>query len=134
MTSLENCPCGQGQYAVCCQPLHLKQQTAQTAEQLMRSRYSAFVFGLIDYLYETTHPSHRTKKLKEEITFTCKGLAWTKLEVLETWQGGENDKVGKVSFRASYVQDGHEGLHGEHSRFKRYGKAWMYVDGEVKGE
>jgi len=68
-----------------------------------------------------------------EIAFTCKGLAWTKLDVLETWQGGVGDKVGKVLFRASFVQEGKEGLHSEHSRFKRFGKAWMYVDGDMKG-
>ncbi len=127
------CPCGSEKtYAMCCEPYH-KHKNAPTCETLMRSRYAAFVFGLVDYLYETTHPSHRAKNLKEEIAFTCKGLAWTQLEVLETWQGLENDKVGKVNFRASFMQNGSAGLHVEHSRFKRFGKAWMYVDGEMKG-
>lgn len=126
------CPCGSGKtYEQCCEPYHLNFQ-ASTAEALMRSRYCAFVFGLVDYLYETTHPSHRSKNLKEEIAFTCKEIAWTKLEVLEVWQGGEKDKVGKVSFRASFVQEGKKGLHSEHSRFKRFGKAWVYVDGNIK--
>jgi len=97
----------------------------------MRSRYSAFVFGLVDYLFETTHPSHRSKHLKEEMASTCKALAWTHLEVLSVWQGGVNDKVGKVSFRASFVQEGKNGVHVEHSRFKRFGKTWMYLDGVV---
>jgi len=127
------CPCGSGKpYALCCEPYH-KNHNAPTAEALMRSRYAAFVFGLVDYLFETTHPSNRTKNLKEEIAFTCKGLAWTGLEVMEKWQGEKSDKVGKVSFRASFIQEGKHGLHVEHSRFKRFGKAWMYVDGEVKG-
>lgn len=126
------CPCGsQNPYERCCEPYH-KNFQAPTAEALMRSRYSAFVFGLVNYLFETTHPSHRSHNLKAEIALTCKALAWTKLEVLSAWQGGINDKVGKVSFRASFVQEGKNGLHGEHSRFKRYGKAWMYVDGEVE--
>jgi SEC-C motif domain protein len=125
------CPCGsQKLYENCCEPYH-KNQNAPTCEALMRSRYSAFVFGVVDYLFETTHPSHRAKNLKEEIALTCKALAWTKLEVLSVWQGGVNDKVGKVSFRASFVQEGKNGVHVEHSRFKRFGKAWMYVDGEV---
>ncbi|AFL67753.1 YchJ family protein [Sulfurospirillum barnesii] len=125
------CPCGsQKSYETCCEPYH-RNKNAPTCEALMRSRYSAFVFSLVDYLYETTHPSTRSKQLKEEIAFTCKGLAWTGLSVLETWQGGMSDKVGKVSFRASFVQEGREGVHVEHSRFKRFGKAWMYVDGEV---
>jgi len=121
------CPCGsQKSYEICCEPYH-KHHNAPTCEALMRSRYSAFVFGVVDYLFETTHPSHRAKNLKEEIALTCKALAWTKLEVLSVWQGGVNDKVGKVSFRASFVQEGKNGAHVEHSRFKRFGKAWMYV-------
>ena len=126
------CPCGSGKtYEACCKPYH-KNHNAPTAVALMRSRYSAFVLGLVDYLFETTHPSHRAKNLKDEITFTCKALAWSGLEVLQTWQGDEKDKVGKVSFRASFVQEGKKGLHVEHSRFKRFGKMWMYTDGEVE--
>ena len=126
------CPCGSDKaYALCCEQYH-KNFQAPTAVALMRSRYSAFVFGLVDYLFQTTHPSHRSKNLKEEIAFTCKGLAWTKLEILNIWQGGENDKVGKVNFRASFVQNGLEDLHVEHSRFKRFGKAWFYVNGNIK--
>ena len=133
MKEKDLCPCGSSKtYAVCCEPYH-KNFNAPTCEALMRSRYSAFVFGLVNYLYETTHPNHRAKKLKEEIAATCKGLAWTGLSVLETWQGGECDKVGKVTFNAFFVQDGAKGLHEEHSRFKRFGKAWMYCDGDVKG-
>jgi len=105
MNDTNLCPCGSAKsYEHCCEPYH-KNFQAPTAEALMRSRYSAFVFGLVDYLFETTHPSHRTNNLKEEIALTCKALAWTKLEVLNVWQGGVNDKVGKVSFRASFIQE-----------------------------
>ena len=125
------CPCGSTKpYERCCELYH-KHKNASTCEALMRSRYSAFVFGLVDYLFETTHPSHRTKNLKEEILLTCKTLAWIKLDILHTWQGDVKDKVGKVSFRASFVQEGNQGVHIEHSRFKRFGQAWMYVDGVV---
>ena len=130
--SLKNlCPCGsQKPYEACCELYH-QEFNAPTCEALMRSRYSAFVFGLVDYLVETTHPNHRSKHLNEEVTLTCKNLAWTKLEVLSVWQGGEKDKVGKVSFCAHFIQNGANGEHKEHSRFKRFGKAWMYVDGDV---
>jgi len=132
MNERDLCPCGSLKpYEICCEPYH-KKGNAPTAVALMRSRYSAFVFSLVDYLYETTHPNNRAKHLKEEIAFTCKGLAWMGLEVLETWQGEEKDTVGKITFRASFIQNGAQGVHEEQSRFKRYGKAWMYVDGEVK--
>lgn len=129
---LNNCPCqSEKPYQTCCSPYHQNFQ-APTAEALMRSRYSAFVLGLVDYLVETTHPDNRAKNLKEEIAFTCKALVWTKLEILSLWQGGENDKVGKVLFRASFVEKDKVGVHEEHSRFKKFGKVWMYLDGEVK--
>ena len=50
------CPCGGGLYIHCCAPLHRYDRRAATAEQLMRSRYSAFVRGEVDYLM-ATHPS-----------------------------------------------------------------------------
>ena len=49
------CPCGGVVYRSCCGPLHRGDQRAETAEQLMRSRYSAFARGEIDYLL-ATHP------------------------------------------------------------------------------
>ena len=83
MTSLENCPCGQGQYAVCCQPLHLKQQTAQTAEQLMRSRYSAFALQQIDYILETTALGQQVFLDRAAIADWSKANQWLKLEVVQ---------------------------------------------------
>jgi len=131
MKERDLCPCGSlKSYATCCESYH-KNHNAPTALALMRSRYSAFVFSLVPYLYETTHPKYRTAQLREDIAFTCKRIAWTKLEVLQIWQGGEKDNVGKVSFRAFFVENGTKGVHEEHSRFKRFEKKWMYVDGEV---
>ena len=49
-----SCPCGSSEYSSCCQPLHLGQSVAQSAEQLMRSRYSAFAKQHIDYIVKTT--------------------------------------------------------------------------------
>lgn len=128
---LNHCPCQSGKpYQTCCFPYHQNFQ-APTAEALMRSRYSAFVLGLVDYLVETTHPKSRTQNLKEEIAFTCKALVWTKLEILSLCQGGEKDKVGKVLFRAFFMEKDKKGIHEEHSRFKKFGKVWMYLEGEV---
>ena len=54
------CPCGGGAYGSCCGPLIAGQQLADTAQQLMRSRYSAFALaatvpGAIGHLLRT-HP------------------------------------------------------------------------------
>ena len=54
------CPCkSRLPYAGCCQPFHHGKAKPETAEQLMRSRYSAYFFRLVDYLVETTHPDTR---------------------------------------------------------------------------
>lgn len=125
------CPCGSSKhYSLCCEPLHVN-KNAPTAESLMRSRYSAYDKGLVEYLVVTTHPSNQTPNIKTETAYTCKEIIWTKLEVLSTWQGLEKDKVGKVEFKASYQEKGQTQVHHELSRFKRYKGSWVYVDGEI---
>ena len=124
------CPCGSNkQYENCCEIYH-KNLQAPTAEALMRSRYSAFVFGLVDYLVKTTHPNYRYKGLEKEIASRCKTVAWRHLKIISTWQGDIHDVVGKVFFEATFVQEGKEGIHQEHSRFKRFKHQWMYTDAQ----
>ena len=58
--STEPCSCLSGMsYETCCEPLHRRKQLANTAEQLMRSRYSAFALAEVDYLM-ATHPDTLT--------------------------------------------------------------------------
>jgi SEC-C motif-containing protein len=57
------CPCGSPHpYDACCQPLH-QGAAAASAEALMRSRYSAYVLGLEDYLLATWHADTRPAAL-----------------------------------------------------------------------
>ena len=97
----------------------------------MRSRYCAYVIGDIDYLVETTLPAARAKDLWASFKATHDSINWIGLEVGDTWLGGEGDKIGKVEFRASYLQEGRHRLHHEVSRFRRSAGQWHYVDGEV---
>uniref|UniRef100_UPI003563DCE8 YchJ family protein n=1 Tax=Desulfosarcina sp. TaxID=2027861 RepID=UPI003563DCE8 len=54
------CPCGSGKdYEDCCGPLIKGDRVADTAEDLMRSRYTAHAKKNFDYIFETTHPSNR---------------------------------------------------------------------------
>ena len=60
-----NCPCLSGeQYADCCGRFHAGEAEAPTAEQLMRSRYSAFVVLDAGYLLRTWHPETRPASLE----------------------------------------------------------------------
>ena len=72
------CPCGSGlPLGECCGRLHDGTATAATAEQLMRSRYSAFVLGDAAYLLATWHPSTRPRSLELD-----DAVRWTGLDVL----------------------------------------------------
>lgn len=126
---LSLCPCKSREtYAACCQPFHLGRAKPDTAEQLMRSRYSAYFFRLVDYLVATTHPDTRERELKAHLEETIHEANWRFLTILGSSKGGPDDKTGKVEFVAEYFENGqaHE-LH-ERSRFKRYKGAWKYLD------
>ena len=117
------CPCGTGEvYAACCEPLHLGIREAQTAEELMRSRFAAYVRRDERYLLRTWHPRTRPPQMGLEGT-----PSWLGLTVLATADGRYDDRTGEVEFQA--VHDGGE-LH-ERSRFVRRAGHWVYVDGDL---
>jgi len=127
------CPCGNYKsYPCCCEPLHRGSVGARTAEQLMRSRYSAYVLKLIDYLYQTTHPDNRTEKLHDEIAVWAEQVEFLRLEILSVQQGLSTDRVGKVEFIAHFRQQQQSGQLHERSRFRRYRGGWVYFDGEIR--
>ncbi|MDR7017525.1 YchJ family protein [Acinetobacter sp. 3657] len=131
MTSSQNCPCGQGQYAACCQPLHLKKQFAETAEQLMRSRYSAFALQQIDYILETTALGQQAFLDRAAIADWSQSNQWLQLEVLQ-----HQPKLDKthalVEFKAHYRDKNHDGtqphIHHEISHFVRHQQRWYFLD------
>ncbi len=117
------CPCGSGTpYDGCCGRLH-RGEVADTAEQLMRSRYAAFVVGDDAYLFRTWHPRTRP----DAVTVPADS-AWTGLVVLTTEAGGPDDDTGVVEFEAHYVSAGRPGVQHEVSRFERRRGVWVYVD------
>jgi len=124
------CPCkSRRSYAMCCLPFHQGKAKPETAEQLMRSRYSAYFFRNVDYLVETTHPETREAGLKQSLEKMIHQANWSYLTILGVAQGGKEDKRGKVEFVAEYyVGDEACELH-EISRFKRFKGAWKYLDG-----
>ncbi|MFD9889975.1 YchJ family protein [Amycolatopsis sp. NPDC059027] len=118
------CPCGLGEpYDACCGRYHRGEQTAPTAELLMRSRYSAFAVGDAGYLLRTWHPSARPANLDLD-----PAQRWARLEILGHTGGGLLQAEGTVEFRAHYRHDGQRGVLHENSRFVREGGQWLYLD------
>lgn len=121
------CPCGSGDsYGGCCGPLHHGERAAETAERLMRSRFTAYAIGDLEYVWRTWHPRTRPAALTPDTS-----LEWTALEVLDVVAGGADDEDGEVEFRAHYLQSRRSGTLHERSRFVVRARRWFYVDGTV---
>ena len=118
------CPCGSGQrYDACCGRLHRGAALAETAEELMRSRYAAFALGELDYVFRTWHPRTRPAGVEPDPAVT-----WTGLSVLDVVGGGPDDDSGEVVFEARYDRAGQSGRQQERGRFERRRGKWVYVD------
>ncbi len=123
------CPCGNpADYNACCGrwhagPLHLQ---APDAQALMRSRYSAFVRGLADYLVQTWHPSTRPIEPIE----LDPGVRWLGLEVRRHAALDADHAV--VEFVARSKFGGRATRLHETSRFVREAGRWYYLDGQVR--
>ncbi|TDP82906.1 SEC-C motif-containing protein [Aquabacterium commune] len=131
-TPSDACPCGRevrgasggvARYADCCGrfhagPLHLQ---APDPEALMRSRYSAFVLDLRDYLMATWHPDHRPALIEPPEP----GLRWLGLQITATRMTVPDR--GEVSFVARSKLGGRAHRLVERSGFVREGGRWFYT-------
>ena len=127
--SASPCPCDASRrYDACCGRWHAGAHHLQAsdAETLMRSRYSAYVLGLADYLRDTWHASTRPA---EPIAFEP-GLRWLGLEIRRHRQ--VDDEHAEVEFVARSKLGGRAHRLHETSRFLREGGRWFYVDGDVR--
>lgn len=101
---------------------------AATAEQLMRSRYSAFALLDAGYLLRTHHPDTAPAELVLDPE-----MQWRRLDIVSTVRGGPLDTEGTVEFTAYYRHGAEHGRLHETSRFVREGGLWFYVDGTFGG-
>ena len=116
------CPCGPQNYADCCGRYH-GGVPAPDAAALMRSRYSAYVLRLEDYLLATWHPDTRPTVLDLKADNT----KWLGLEVKR--HVAESEDRATVEFIARYKIGGRAHRLHEISRFVRENGLWFYVDG-----
>ena len=97
----------------------------------MRSRYSAYATGAIDYVISSHDPESRDSVDREGAETWSREAEWDGLDVVATEAGGESDDEGVVEFVARYRANGQPVAHHERSTFRRIEGAWHYVDGDI---
>jgi len=125
------CPCGSGRpYAACCGRFIEMGNAPQTAEELMRSRYTAFTQGNESYLLSTWHDSTRP----ESLDLGAEGpVKWLGLRIDKVEDGSGSDEQGSVCFVARWRVGGSPAQRLEEcSRFVRNHGRWFYLDGNMK--
>ena len=121
------CPCGGGEYAVCCGRYH-QQFNVPDATSLMRSRYSAYVLKPEEYLLATWHSDTRPASLD----LAADQSKWLGLEVKN--HVSESATRATVEFVARYKIAGKAHRLHEISRFIFEGNKWLYVDGKFPND
>jgi len=121
------CPCDSGSaFGDCCQPIISARRPADTAEALMRSRYSAFVLMDLAHLRRSWHPDTLPADLQPD-----PDSRWLGLKIKASEAGGADDDHGTVEFVARFKRQGRGHRLHENSRFTRFNGLWVYVDGEL---
>jgi SEC-C motif-containing protein len=124
----QECPCGGGEFAQCCQPVIAGEVRASSPERLMRARYSAYATGSIDFL-ETSNHSKTRRHFDPESAGRWSGESrWLGLNIL----GSDSSTPDRahVNFEARYEdRDGTPVLHRERSLFEREDGEWRFVSG-----
>ncbi len=129
---MNSCPCGSGNdYAACCEPIITGKKPAETAEQLMRARYSAHVMVDVDFLYATTHPDHREGYDHKGTRIWAENSEWHGLQILETTGGGPKDEEGEIEFIARFRDKNGLRSHHERGKFERKTKRWLFTEGKM---
>lgn len=101
---------------------------AQSAEELMRSRYTAYTQGNEAYVRATWYP----RTLPDgQLVSDEPGLKWLGLEVRRHIPAGDE---ATVEFVARYKVGGRAHRMHEVSRFLREDGRWYYVDGSFPKE
>ena len=140
----KRCLCGSGRpQKACCGPYLAGNKRPRTAEALMRSRYSAFCTGNIDYLMATHLTPESETSNRATLQQTIASTQWVNLIILSTQKGNAKNTTGLVEFVAAYrtgaaasllslskLENNLEQLH-ERSHFVKKQGQWFYTEGDI---
>ena len=122
---MDKCYCKSGlEFSLCCEPILRVDKVANTALELMRSRYSAYCLGDVNYLQATTHDHTWSDEELKFIQDWADNSLWQHLEIV-------NSSEDMVEFKAYYIFENVQHMHHEKSTFLKVNDMWKYVDGEI---
>lgn len=123
--SVQLCYCGSNKsFGNCCESFLRGTSFPSTAEELMRSRYSAYVTMNVSYILETTSPKFRKYYNAKSILEWASNSTWIGLEIISS-----SEK--RVKFVATYLDESNVlTRHAEDSRFEKIANRWYFIDGE----
>ena len=127
---ISNCPCGsKKKYEACCQPFIIGKEFPNSSEQLMRSRYTAYTQGLVDYIAQTMRGKVAIGYDKVSARAWATSVVWLKLDVIKSYSADK--ETAFVEFSALFLAKNNklQEIH-ELSKFKLVDGRWYYVDGE----
>lgn len=126
------CPCGLAKsFGECCGQFISGEKLPENAEQLMRSRYSAYATGKYQYILDTYGKTQRAALTTEQLAQSAQGQTWCKLTI-ESSTLLESPQT--VEFRAFYKDNDEFYCLHEISSFELENEQWRYVSGEVKAD
>ncbi|MCE1227421.1 MAG: YchJ family protein [Geobacteraceae bacterium] len=127
---MTSCPCGSTKnYSDCCEPTIKGTLPAETAEQLMRARYSAYTKTEMDFVFNSTDPANREGYDHDGTRAWAENSEWLGLEIIGSKKGNKDDATGEVEFIARFKENGTLREHHENAIFKKIEGIWYFSDG-----
>ncbi|MFN2377270.1 MAG: YchJ family protein [Candidatus Binatia bacterium] len=130
---MTDCPCCSGvEFERCCGPFLAGTLVPETAEQVMRARYTAHTRVEMPFLMSTIHPEKVAEGDEETARRWAKESEWLGLEILGTKAGGKDDSEGIVEFVARFRdKKGETHTHHEISTFVKEDGRWLFQEGHT---
>lgn len=123
-----NCPCGLKQaYERCCGRFIEKNKLPETAEQLMRSRYTAYSQANVAYIEQTMRDAALKDFNAEQVKVWAEQVEWLGLTVTDHQEDGD---YATVTFIASCLAGDQRQNIVEKSEFQKIDGRWYYLDGQ----
>ncbi len=94
-------------------------------EQLLRTRYDAFVSGDVDYILATHHPETRSQVERAAVEAWSKGSSWKGIKIDQV--DLKKDKA-LIRFTVRYQREDETTNHTEDAEFRLFDGRWYYYD------